>query len=311
MFPTDTSGSAYHDTGQPVIDGTSEHTPLQSIDSELDDSYPNHAPSMCQIRYPKYFQYFIKYMDTICIIVMAIQIILQHFMIHVLFNVENLDFGIGGVPFNAVMWLITTILFHCFMAVILIQEFEDEGAIRCNCFRCILLSPIAPIILYYVRRYHFDPVLNQRLASLNLKHSDPYHTEEYENRESMNLYRWMQIQSYRQKPYLWYTAWLSLVWCVQARIIFRTDIIYYRLICFLMGTSLILSVFLQAMVYRWPTLFPYKNGKVSSIRYRKCVFIQSYWFNVCISGLLKLRLNLRLPKFLTLSIAQRMMSYSC
>ena len=144
----------------------------------------------------------------------------------------------------------------------------------------LILSPFGPIIIHYLRKHHFNPVIIKRLALFNLRHKiAPKYDEEYENEETMNLYRWMKIQKYRHSTNSWYAFFTSLLWALVTYHALEAYLpLGYRFIFFIMGAMSMLSVFLQAMVYqnKWPYLS------------RECVFVQSYWLNVATTGMLEM-----------------------
>ena len=81
MLSTTTSN-----TEQSLDDSDLENAPLQQIDSDTDT---DRGDPMWQIKFPKHFAYALKYLDITCIMVTTIQIVMQHYMIYILYNLSS------------------------------------------------------------------------------------------------------------------------------------------------------------------------------------------------------------------------------
>ena len=154
------------------------------------------------------------------------------------------------------------------MGIILMTELKTK---HCLCklhiiIVCLILSPFAPLIIHYLRKFHFG--LTGELASFNLKHKAPKFGKEYENETNMDLSRWLRIQQYRHKGYAYFTYLLTLLWAMQFPmiVIMNEGQLNFgaRFVGFMLGVTVIISIFLLAMVNQS----------------RPCLFTQSYWFNV-------------------------------
>ena len=177
-----------------------------------------------------------------------------------------------------VLRLILGILYHLFMALFINAQIKlsETYNIKIRWLALpmyIILSPIAPILIYYLRRYYYDSKLRSILTKYEIINARPSYNAEYEKHEDLNLYRWINIQWWRHLPFLYCTIFASIQVSLSLKLVIQNPSIsvVVQSLSVLSVILTIISIFLRAMVYH--------------TEYRYTTFIQSFWINVLMTGI--------------------------
>ena len=139
---------------------------------------------------------------------------------------------------------------------------------------CAVLSPLAPVIIFCLHKYHYHPKLislinwiNIRQNKVDISHCNPPTWNIlYEQPQNMNLYRWWRIQFYRHQPILIHVG----VCCFTS--------IYVYIICasiYLRQPRYIISIDISFILI---TILRIIQGLIWA--HAETIFVQSYWSRV-------------------------------
>ena len=151
---------------------------------------------------------------------------------------------------------------------------------------CVLLSNVSPIIMFCLRKYHYHPKLRSLLKWMNITHLKPPTWDSlYELENSMNLYRWKELQFYRHEAIFCqaiFPFFVSLTQCILVSVTYKDQTQKMLLI----STLFIIVTIIRIMHY---------------IVVDACniLFVQSYWDRV-LYGWLDLLYFVLSSMFLTL-----------
>ena len=125
-----------------------------------------------------------------------VQILLNHLMLILAFT----------CCYNPGSIIVAVVTMFCDIPMGIFLNSELKSTVYGCIFKFIIsmiLSPFAPLIIFYLRKYHYHQALEDKLRNcfLGLIHKNPEWEKEFEGEDNMNFYRWIRIQKYRHKPF--------------------------------------------------------------------------------------------------------------